>query len=128
MLGWVGTAPGQGRAELSGELVCPAAAPGRVVCSVILRASKQRLVWADVLVTATPNFAKPLRARIGFPQRSEYAEQSVTLPVPLVAIAEGTGRIAVEGRVVLCAGKGRACSSRRVELTGVVQVQRKEQP
>lgn len=124
---------GGARAEsspaVSGELVCPVAAPGRVLCRVSLRSRAPRLVWADVLVTKTPGFAKPLRARIGFTHSTEHTEQSAVIPLSLVAVQAGEGPIEVEGRAVLCDVKRRgACVPHKLLLSALVRVESGEQP
>lgn len=116
----VAAAPAQ---ELSGALVCPRSAPGRVVCSVSLRSKALRLSWADVLVTRTPTFARPLRARIGFSERTEHTDRSALIPLALVAVADGEGQVEVKGRVVLCPERGGACSARTLALTASVRVE-----
>jgi hypothetical protein len=94
---------------------------------VSLRSKTSRLSWADVLVTRTPAFARPLRARIGFSERTEHTEQSVLIPIALVAVAEGDGQVEVEGRVVLCPAKqGGACGARTLALRAPVHVARAE--
>jgi hypothetical protein len=90
---------------------------------VSLRSKTLRLQWADVLVTRTPTFARPLRARIGFSERTEHTAQSVLIPLALVAVAEGDGQVEVEGRVVLCSAKRRgACGARTLALAASVHV------
>ena len=51
---------------MKAELTCRAeAAPGRVLCELKYSAgSGARLVWADALVTAAPEFVRPLRSRV----------------------------------------------------------------
>ena len=113
--------------DISAELVCPSAAPGRVVCKLALRSPTRRLVWADVLVAKTPSFAKPLRARIGFPERTEHTEQGAVIPLALVAIGAGEGAVEAIGRAVLCEAKRRgACVARTLSVSGVVRVESRE--
>ena len=120
----IDTARADAPPRMAGDIVCPSAAPGRVVCSVALRAETERLVWADVLVTKTPTFAKPLRARIGFPERTEHSERSAVIPLALVAIGVGEGAIEVLGRAVLCEPQRRgACAARTLRLSGIVRVE-----
>ena len=113
--------------DITAELVCPSSTPGRVVCKLALRSPAQRLVWADVLVTKTPSFAKPLRARIGFPERTEHTEQSAVIPLALVAIGAGEGVVEATGRAVLCDAKRRgACVARTLRVSAVVRVESRE--
>ncbi|HEY6561939.1 MAG TPA: hypothetical protein VI072_31940 [Polyangiaceae bacterium] len=92
-----------------------------------LRSKTLRLQWADLLVTRTPTFARPLRARVGFSERTEHAERSVLIPLALVAVAEGDGQVEVVGRVVLCSAKrGGACGARTLALTASVHVESAE--
>ncbi len=122
-----GTSRADPAPDVSAELLCPRAAPGRVVCKVVLRSPARRLVWADVLVTQAPTFARPLRARIGFPQRTEHTEQSAVIPLALVAIGAGEGSVDAVARAVLCEPKRRgACSARTLRLSGVVRVESRE--
>ena len=85
------------------ELSCPpAVAPGRVLCQLAIRARAPRLVWADALITRAPEFAKPLRARVGFSQNTRQDERTVVLPIALVAVASGSGELQVTARAVIC--------------------------
>lgn len=95
-------------AEVNAVLACrPEAAPGRVLCELTFTArSAARLAWADALVTATPPFAKPLRARVT-PERSldaQATERKVSLA--FVATQSGVGRVTVRARAVVCRGQG----------------------
>jgi hypothetical protein len=98
------------RAELSCR---PEAAPGRVLCELKYTASAgARLVWADALVTSTPEFMKPLRARVT-PERFKGAapgERKLTLA--FVAAKAGVGQVVVKARAVVCRGQAEAESCR----------------
>jgi hypothetical protein len=98
-----GEAPG-----MKAELSCRAeAAPGRVLCELKYSASSgARLVWADALVTAAPDFVRPLRSRVT-PERfaaAGSAERKLTLA--FVAAKSGTGKVTVRARAVVCRGLG----------------------
>ena len=108
---WFVTAPvAAAEPALRAELVCrPEAAPGRVLCELRYSvAADSRLVWADALVTAAPDFAKPLRSRVA-PER--FAQASATerkLSLAFVAARAGVGEVVVRARAVVCQGQGRA--------------------
>lgn len=94
--------------DASATLVCrPEAAPGRVLCELTFAARDgARLAWADALVTATPPFAKPLRARVT-PERSLDARANERkLSLAFVATQSGVGRVTVRARAVVCSGQG----------------------
>jgi hypothetical protein len=100
------------RAEEPGfraELSCrPEAAPGRVLCELKYSVDGgQRLTWTDALVTAAPDFARPLRARVPqerFGQPTSESERKLNLA--FVAARAGTGRVTVRARAVVCQGQG----------------------
>jgi hypothetical protein len=90
------------------ELSCrPEAAPGRVLCELKYTASAgARLVWADALVTSTPEFVKPLRARVT-PERFKGAGTTERkLSLAFVAAKAGAGQVVVKARTVVCRGEG----------------------
>lgn len=84
------------------ELDCqPALAPGRVRCQVKLRTRPEmRLAWADVLVVAAPEFARPLRSRVLASPGPDGEGQAA---LALFASRRGSGELRVRGRAVLCA-------------------------
>jgi hypothetical protein len=94
--------------DMKAELVCRAeAAPGRVLCELkYLVQPGARLVWADALVTAAPEFVLPLRARVT-PERFKGAgvgERKLSLA--FVAAKVGVGQVVVKARAVVCRGSG----------------------
>lgn len=121
------TAPGvAAQPELHAELTCrPEAAAGRVLCELKYSVSAgSRLTWADALVTAAPDFAKPLRSRVA-PER--FATPSVTerkLSLAFVAARAGVGQVVVRARAVVCRGQGaRArCYPRSEEVRAEIRV------
>jgi hypothetical protein len=80
----------------------PRPSKGRVVCVLEIEAPSGRLVWADLLVVETPDFARPLRSRVGFLDATSRTEQRVRLSVAFLALREGEGRVAVRARSVVC--------------------------
>ncbi len=85
------------------ELVCAQLdAPGRVVCELGIDAIAGRLAWADLLVRRSPDFAKPLRSRVGPRQGKREGDRRVVLPLALVAKDIGRGKLVVDARFVIC--------------------------
>jgi hypothetical protein len=98
----------------SAQLSCrPEAAPGRVLCELTYKAtSGTRLVWADALVTRSPDFVRPLRSRLS-PER--FGGAGVTerkLSLAFVASQNGVGQVLVRARGVICRGQGATESCR----------------
>lgn len=110
--------------ELSARLVCPARpAPGRVVCEVELEVETGSLAWADVLVTEAPEFAAPLRARVGPSALFMKTEQRWRLQLALAATRAGSGRLRVRARAVWCPDAAeRACRPVAREAEASVRV------
>jgi hypothetical protein len=95
---------------LKAELTCrPEAAPGRVLCELKYSVDAgARLVWADALVTSSPDFARPLRSRVT-PERFGQAGGGGTerkLSLAFVATKLGVGEVMVRARAVVCQGAG----------------------
>jgi hypothetical protein len=78
------------------------ATKGRVLCDVELETAAARIAWADVVVTSAPDFAPPLRSRIGLADARARGDHRVRLPVALVATSLGRGTVAMRVRAVLC--------------------------
>lgn len=78
------------------------ATKGRVLCDVELETPAARIAWADVLVTSAPDFAPPLRSRIGMADARARTEHRVRLPVAFVATSLGRGTVAMRARAVVC--------------------------
>lgn len=106
----VGTAAGEAPSGLAVELHCrPEAAPGRVLCELKCAvAPGKRLVWADALVTAAPDFARPLRSRVAPERFAPAAATERKLSLALVASKPGVGQVTVRARAVVCQGEGDA--------------------
>lgn len=102
--------------ELSVRLSCqrrPTA--GRVLCEAELEVDRGVLRWADVLVVRAPDFARPLRARVGPSGLFMKTERRQRLQLALAATALGVGQLEVRARAVVCpdpSGKGCRALSR----------------
>lgn len=111
---------------MKAELTCrPEAAPGRVLCELKFAAQPgARLVWADALVTSSPEFARPLRSRIA-PERFKGAGSAERkLSLGLVATGAGVGRVVVKARAVVCRGEGQQerCLPQSQDVSAEVRV------
>jgi hypothetical protein len=116
---------------VSARLLCQReSSPGRVRCELELETQTGRLVWGDARIVSAPEHAPPLRARIGSQLASDHTERRLRLPVSLVATREGSGRLVVEGRAVVCPGATAraACrpATRRAEAIVEVGALRRE--
>jgi hypothetical protein len=114
-------------AEPSGmkaELSCrPEAAPGRVLCELKYSANAgSRLVWADALVTSTPEFVKPLRARVTPERFKNAAAGERKLSLAFVAAKAGVGQVVVKARAVVCRGEGERESCRPETLDARAEI------
>lgn len=110
--------------DLRVTLECqPRAAPGRVLCEAELRVADGRLEWADVLVLAAPDFAPPLRARVGAAGMEQPASQRQRVQLALAGTRPGSGWLRVRGRAVYCpSDTGRSCRAVLREAEALVQV------
>jgi hypothetical protein len=89
--------------ELRVELVCPRRhTAGRVVCEVELEVETGVLAWGDALVLEAPEFASPLRSRVGPSAAVMKSEQRQRLLLALAATRPCTGTLRVRARAVLC--------------------------
>lgn len=77
-------------------------APGRVVCEAELEVDGGELTWADGVVLEAPEFAPPLRSRIGLSAVVMKSPRRRRLRFALAATAQGTGRLRLEARAVYC--------------------------
>jgi hypothetical protein len=102
------------------------AGPGRVLCEVEVEVSRGRLAWADVLVVQSPDFARPLRSRVGPLSAAGGTSRRVRLPIALAATRIGRGELGVIVRRVRCVerdrGTGELCTSARLALGATVEV------
>ena len=88
-------------AELSARLTCQRRpTPGRVLCEAELELPSGVLRWADVLVVAAPEFARPLRARVGPSALFMKTERRQRLQLALAATELGEGSLRVRARAV----------------------------
>jgi hypothetical protein len=79
-------------------------APGRLLCELEMEASAGRLAWADALIVRTPDFARPLRSRVGPREARTSGARRLELPLAFVAARTGKGEIEVLARSVVCNG------------------------
>jgi hypothetical protein len=103
----------------------PEAAPGRVLCELEVEVTRGRLVWADALVVRAPDFARPLRARVGPSNALGATDRRLRLPVALAATRSGRGELEVRARAVAClsaVGGGEVCRPLSHDLTAAVEV------
>lgn len=109
---------------VAAQLACrPEAAPGRVLCELKYRAAPGlRLVWADALVTKTPDFVRPLRSRVSPERFSDETPGERKLSLGFVASQAGVGQISVQARAVVCRGVGQAESCRSESQPVVAQI------
>jgi hypothetical protein len=85
------------------ELVCRREpAPGRVLCDVDVETDHSRLVWADALVVRAPDFARPLRSRVGVREARSTSERRIELSLAFVATTTGKGAVETLVRAVIC--------------------------
>ena len=93
---------------MTAELSCRAeAAPGRVLCELKYSAGEgTRLVWVDALVTASPEFVRPLRSRVTPERFSAAVSTERRLNLGFVASKAGVGQVTVRARAVSCRGQG----------------------
>lgn len=98
------TAAAEPEPVLRATMTCDRVAePGRVRCSVEARTAPHRsLAWADVEVLEVPDFASPLKARIGHADATSQKDGQSTWAFALVARRVGQGEARVRVRAVTC--------------------------
>jgi hypothetical protein len=113
-------------ASLKAELSCrPEAAPGRVLCELKYAVGQgARLAWADALVTASPDFARPLRARVTPERFAQTGGPERKLSLAFVASKPGVGRVTVRARAVVCRGEAERerCRPRTEDVQAEIRV------
>ena len=113
-------------AAMKAELACRAeAAPGRVLCELTYSAGDgARLVWADALVTASPEFVRPLRSRVTPERFRAVGTAERKLNLAFVASKTGVGQVTVRARAVLCRGQGgnERCGPETHDVQAVIRV------
>jgi hypothetical protein len=93
--------------QFSAVLDCPRrATPGRIVCEAELEITRGKLAWGDILVLDAPDFARPLRARVGPSSATLQRDRRMRLQLALAATAAGEGRLRVRARAVYCLDPG----------------------
>ena len=118
--------------DLKASMQCDRASePGRVRCTVEARIEGGRtLAWADVELLSLPDFASPLKGRIGPQDALARDATSTKWALALVAKRAGQGEARARVRVVACeaarAGPaepdaGAAPAPRCVPVTAVVK-------
>jgi len=110
--------------ELSVRLECQRRpTPGRVLCEAELELASGVLRWADVLVVAAPDFARPLRSRVGPNALFMKTERRQRLQLALAATQLGRGTLRVRARAVQCPdASGRDCRALVHEAETTVSV------
>src|SRR5262245_49992884 len=76
--------------------------PGRVLCELEIELASGALRWADVLVVEAPEFAQPLRSRVGPNALFMKTERRQRLQLALAATRLGQGTLRVQARAVRC--------------------------
>jgi hypothetical protein len=110
-------------AKLNVSLQCERATePGRVKCSVEAKpALGDQIRWGDVQILQTPDFAQPLKGRIG-PREATSRDDAVwRWSFAVVAKHAGSGAIVARVRALVCSDKER-CIPQSVEIQAVLQV------
>ncbi|MCB9586299.1 MAG: hypothetical protein H6718_12925 [Polyangiaceae bacterium] len=126
---WSGSSNAAGTDNSTGSEIVPTvsarcqrvAAPGRVLCEVETELPSGKLEWGDAVVVSTPEFAKPLRARVGPNEASARTPRRLRLPVALVATATGDGMVVFGARGVACSDAGH-CEAFRIESRAELHV------
>jgi hypothetical protein len=96
-------AAGAPEAEPRVELTCRREpAPGRVVCDLDVETERTRLAWGDALVVKAPEFARPVRSRVGVGEARTRNQRRLQLPLAFVATTTGKGEVVVLVRAVIC--------------------------
>ena len=116
------SAPALADAPTTARLSCrPEAGPGRVLCELEVEARSASLAWADGLVVRSPEFASPLRSRVGKSQASAKTPTRLRLPIALAATGTGQGTLEVAARWVVCQ-QNVGCFSGRTTTSAQVRV------
>jgi len=89
---------------LDAEVSCEAlAGPGKVRCAVRVHPRGGDLHWSDVIVVGAPSFAPPLRTRAGLSDLVRRDESGVEYLIALAGTADGSGKLRVRARAIVCA-------------------------
>jgi hypothetical protein len=100
------------------------ATKGRVLCDVEFEVPDGRIAWADVVVVQAPQFAKPLRSRVGVVDARSRTDRRIHIPVAFIAKDQGRGTVAFKGRAVVCspASTRETCSPATHDVTVELRV------
>jgi hypothetical protein len=123
-VGTLAAAPSLAAPEFSARLQCQRrSTPGRVLCEAELEVTSGVLRWGDVLVLEAPEFARPLRARVGQSALFMQSERRQRLQLALAATHDGTGSLKVRARGVVCPDtSGQNCRAVSHELSAPVLI------
>ncbi len=91
------------------------------MCEAELEVARGQLTWGDVLVLEAPEFARPLRARVGPGASTMQRERRMRLQLALAATSAGEGRLRVRARAVYCTGPGPSGPDPCRPITGEAQ-------
>jgi hypothetical protein len=79
--------------------------PGRVRCSVEARAAQGKsIAWADVVIVSLPDFATPLKGRLGREDATAREPGDVKWAFGVVAKKAGQGEAKARVRLSVCDG------------------------
>ena len=111
-------------APLEAKMQCERAAePGRVRCSVEVRPGASRTItWADVAILQLPEFASPLKGRIGPDDATAKDPTSFKWAFGLVAKRAGQGEARARVRAVTCRPNGAGCIPQSIDVRAMIDV------
>lgn len=90
--------------------------PGRVRCSVEVRAQEGLAIsWAEVEIVGVPEFAVPLRGRLGPSDAASKEPTRWRFPLALVSRRLGRGEVSARVRTVECNAEKR-CVTREAQV------------
>jgi hypothetical protein len=96
--------------------------PGRVRCSVEAKVGAGEAIrWGDVEILETPDFAQPLKGRVGPKEASTREDAAWRWGFALLARRAGTGALKARVRVVVCVEKS-GCTPHTVEAQTTLRV------
>jgi hypothetical protein len=111
----IGDVADDGGAPAAGLRCDPVRGPGRVRCTIDVRAADgETIPWADAVLVAAPPFIAPLRGRLGPHDASERGPRVWTWAFAVVARGGGQGALRARVRLVLC--RGASCRPHVVAL------------
>lgn len=108
--------------RIAAKVDCPrVAAPGRVRCEIEVRARPGLVLkWADAVVSKSPPFATPLRARVGPADATAHEETVWRWAIAFAARTRDAGEVVVRVRLVAC--EKDACTPEELEARGQMTV------